>query len=515
MRRRTLCAASALAMMTPIPVSAFSFAEDEFDVVVAGAGGAGLAAALSAAEQGASVLLVEKMAAIGGNTLRASGLFNASDPARQEPMGITDSPSWHYEQTMASGHGRNDPAVVRRFVCEALPTLKWLESLGVRFMPETVATWGAEWPRGHKPTQPRGQAYIRTLSSECIRRGVKIRTRCAMTRLLMKNGRAASIEVEDLSSGRGKDKMIFHARKAVILTAGGFAANPELVESYRADLAGIPTDNNPGSTGEVMLEAIRAGAASNALECIQCVPGAPEGRGFQVRLDLDAGRVLMVDGGGRRFIDEDGSRDGLAKAILARPRGSVWMVTDDGAVKAMDLRKLFKSTLNNRLHRNLACVIDKSSRSAKLKRAFEELPLISRKDVYRGLQTGDALRADSWDALALLMGVDADALKDSVRVFNVEAGMGGGKCARVRCLQLSEPPYWASRVVLNIHTTMGGLVITPDAQVVGLDGKPVTGLFAAGEITGSVHGENRMGGNGIADALTFGRIAGRTAVLKR
>lgn len=156
MRRRTLCAASALAMMTPIPVSAFSFAEDEFDVVVAGAGGAGLAAALSAAEQGASVLLVEKMAAIGGNTLRASGLFNASDPARQEPMGITDSPSWHYEQTMASGHGRNDPAVVRRFVCEALPTLKWLESLGVRFMPETVATWGAEWPRGHKPTQPRG-----------------------------------------------------------------------------------------------------------------------------------------------------------------------------------------------------------------------------------------------------------------------------------------------------------------------------------------------------------------------
>lgn len=477
MRRRTLCAASALAMMTPIPVSAFSFAEDEFDVVVAGAGGAGLAAALSAAEQGASVLLVEKMAAIGGNTLRASGLFNASDPARQEPMGITDSPSWHYEQTMASGHGRNDPAVVRRFVCEALPTLKWLESLGVRFMPKTVATWGAEWPRGHKPTQPRGQAYIRTLSSECIRRGVKIRTRCAMTRLLMKNGRAASIEVEDLSSGRGKDKMIFHARKAVILTAGGFAANPELVESYRADLAGIPTDNNPGSTGEVMLEAIRAGAASNALECIQCVPGAPEGRGFQVRLDLDAGRVLMVDGGGRRFIDEDGSRDGLAKAILARPRGSVWMVTDDGAVKAMDL--------------------------------------ISRKDVYRGLQTGDALRADSWDALALLMGVDADALKDSVRVFNVEAGMGGGKCARVRCLQLSEPPYWASRVVLNIHTTMGGLVITPDAQVVGLDGKPVTGLFAAGEITGSVHGENRMGGNGIADALTFGRIAGRTAVLKR
>ena len=155
MRRRTLCAASALAMMTPIPVSAFSFAEDEFDVVVAGAGGAGLAAALSAAEQGASVLLVEKMAAIGGNTLRASGLFNASDPARQEPMGITDSPSWHYEQTMASGHGRNDPAVVRRFVCEALPTLKWLESLGVRFMAQNGRAATSPRNRGGRPTSGR------------------------------------------------------------------------------------------------------------------------------------------------------------------------------------------------------------------------------------------------------------------------------------------------------------------------------------------------------------------------
>lgn len=478
--RRTFCKGVALSLLAGATKPTFAslfHAENEFDVIVVGAGGAGLAAALTAAEAKARVLLIEKMGAIGGNTLRASGLFNAADPERQARIGVKDSPQWHFEQMMKSGGGKGDPEVVRRFVNEALPTLHWLESLGIRFLPTPMTTWGAEWPRGHKPLQPRGQAYIRTMSSACIKLGVTIKTNTALTDLMTDDeGRVTGIRTV-VTSYQGKHRrqrtMVYHAKQAVILTAGGFGANSALVAKYRPELSGIPTDNNPGNTGDVLDAAMRIGADTTGLSYIQCVPGAPEGRGFQVRLDLDIGRVVMLDANGRRFIDEDLSRGELANAILKHPKGSVWTLTDNASVNAMDQ--------------------------------------ISRKDIYRGLQTGDSIRADSLEEIATQMGLPVNELTASIRQFNDEVAQGVGKCGRVKCCPINTPPYWASRVILNVHSTMGGLVITPDAEVKDKMGKVIPGLFAAGEITGSVHGENRMGGNGIADAITFGRIAGKAA----
>ena len=335
--------------------SARAFWRREVDVLVVGAGGAGLAAAVAAAEEGASVLVLEKEEAIGGNTLRASGLFNAADPERQGPMGVEDSVAWHAEQTIESGGGRNDPDVVRRFAEEALPTIHWLEGMGIRFLPETQTTWGAEWPRGHKPFLPRGSSYIRTLSGKLLESGGEIRTKTALRDLLRdERGRITGVVTTEGVEIRAK---------CVVLASGGYGANPNLLKRWAPDWAKLPTDNAPGSTGDGQLAAERAGAALVNLDVVQAVPGVRKGQTHAVRLDLDVGACILVDARGERLVEEDGSRRALALAIRNAVGGRAYTVTDDRGVSSYDL--------------------------------------VSQKDIYRGLQTGDAFRAETLEALAL------------------------------------------------------------------------------------------------------------------
>ena len=482
----------------------FSLAVDRvfnksWDVIVVGAGGAGLAAAVSAAEKGAKVLLVEKMGAVGGNTLLASGLFNAADPVRQKPLGIEDSTDWHFEQTLESAGGRSDPKVIRRFVDEALPTLHWLESLGMVFLPGVVTTWGAEWPRGHKPLLPRGQGYIRLLAGKLLELGGEIRFNTTLKAIVRSpdnlesfdrsedaddvenvnppgsrpRGRVTGIVVTHSGKEKGEVEEVLSARCGVVLAAGGYAQNREMLRRYAPQYADFSTDNAPGSTGEAIFAAERAGARIVNLDCVQTVPGAPKGRRFQVRLDLDSGRFILVDGSGRRFIDEDASRDQLSAAIIGCEGGRAYSITDNATVDFYDL--------------------------------------ISKKDIYRGLLTGDALRAPTLEALAERIQLPAEALKQSVASFNDDVSNKRGKCGRILCAPISKPPFWASRIVLTVHSTMGGVAIDPNGAVLDRAGNPIPGLFAAGEIVGNLHGRNRIGGNGIGAAITMGRIAGQSA----
>lgn len=441
------------------------------DVLVVGAGGAGLAAGLSALEAGVEVVILEKQAAIGGNTLIASGLFNAADPERQKAMGVRDSIDWHFEQTMVSGAGRNDADVVRRFTAEAPVTLRWLERHGIRFLPETVTTWGAEWPRGHKPLLPRGSSYVRMLSEAIFASGGKIMTNAKVERILRDkaSGRVTGAIFTD-EQGRARRVV---ARRGVVLAAGGYGANPELLRRFAPDFAELPSDNAPGSTGEVMLEARRIGARLRNLECVQTVPGAKRNRNFQVRLDLDAGRSVLVDGFGRALKDAAGSRLSLSAAILSAPGGGAFVLTDDAAVESYDP--------------------------------------VSRKAIYRGLETGDAVRAATPEMLARALGLDPLKLRASLEAHNDMTRSKTDSCARVACKPIVTPPFWGSRVVLNVHSTMGGVTIDPEGAVLDAEGKRIPGLFAAGEIVGNIHGANRIGGNGLSAALTMGRVAGGCA----
>ena len=464
--RRTVLRGLAVPLAWTLGIgSAKAFWRRDVDVLVVGAGGAGLAAGVAAAHEGASALGLVKVAAIGGTTLGAGGLVNGADPKRQGPMGVRDSVEWHAEQTLESGGGRNDPEVVRRFAEEALSTIHWLEGMGVRFLPETQTTWGAEWPRGHKPFLPRGSSYIRTLSGKLLESGGEIRTKTAVRDLLKdERGRVAGVVTKEGVEVRAK---------CVVLATGGYGANPELLRHWAPDWADLPTDNAPGTTGDGQRAAERAGAALVNLDVVQAVPGVRKGQTHAVRLDLDVGACVLVDGRGERFVEEDGSRRALALAIRNAAGGRAYTVTDDRGVSSYDL--------------------------------------VSQKDIYRGLQTGDAFRAETLEDLARKTGLPADALCRTVEAFNDEVEKQTGKCGRVVCRKIVTPPFWAAPVYLNIHSTLGGVRITPEGEVLDRKGRVLTGLFAAGEVVGNVHGANRIGGNGIAAALTFGRIAGRSA----
>lgn len=427
----------------------------ETEVLVVGGGAAGLSAALSAAEAGAEVLLIEKNSQLGGDTLIAGGYFNAPDPGNRDSRGTYDSVSLFASQIIRSGGGKNSPELARTLASGSSEALAWLKGLGMRFLPKTVEILGSGFPRGHKPVLPRGEGYIRTLSSECLKKKVALRTGCAASRLLLENGRVAgAVAVE-----RGRPLRI-RAEKGVILASGGYGASRELLRRFAPAVAELRTDCQPGSTGEMILEAERIGAAAVNMDRVECTPGSSRDDGTLFRLDIDAEKMILVDSRGKRFVDETAYRSVIAGAILGLSPRVCWSVADTATVES-----------------------------------FDE---ITQKNLHKAYHAGAVRRADTVEGLARATEVPRANLASSLRVL---AAKRGGL----------RPPYWAAPVSLRIHATLGGLAIDARARCLGKDGKPIPGLWAAGAVSGNVHGANRLGANGINTAVVFGRIAGREA----
>lgn len=448
-----------------------------FDVIVVGGGAAGLAAAVSAAQGKASVCLIEKLPNLGGDTLRSTGYFSCVEPRRQKLNGIEDSLENHYRQTMKAGGNLANPRIVRRMVEEAPKTVAWLESCGVLFQDAVYEIYGSDHRRCLKPVLPRGTAYIRALSQTAMSLGVKIMLETRLSDLhLDAQGRTLGVTV-GLKTGLS---MALRARKGVVLASGGFGANAEMVARYAPQLAGLPTDNSPGSTGDALLIAQKLGIKVEGLSYVECVAGNPPGRKTHARLFLPADFV-MINENGKRFVEEDALRLQLTQAILQQPNRRCFTVFD--------------------------------------RQGVERLDPISQKGLYQALVADEALSAETLEELARQMRVPINVFKKEIARYNRQA-LGGaknaprkdyGKCSRVGCTPLIESPFWAYEVGLTVHYTPGGISVNESGEVMRIDGIPVPGLWAAGEVTGSVHGANRLGGNGLTDALTFGRLVGEAA----
>lgn len=449
----------------------------EADVIVIGAGAAGLSAAIAAAEAGASVVVVEKQPEVGGNTLISGGYFAAVDPLRQKRQSISDSESLFLKQMLESGGGRADPKLARVLVGQASEALIWLEHLGMRFQDHVIEIYGAHWPRCHKPMMPSGRGYIYTLSAAAARLGVAVTVGARAFRIDAfgrVSGKNAAVWVKT----KAGDVRI-EARKGIVLTSGGFGANRDMIARHAPELASLTTDNTPGSTGEMLIEAQRLGAELVDLDAVQCLPGCPPGRTHRVRLHNDVSRFIFVDQTGRRFIREDERRDVLRDAVLALPNRYAYTIIDDAGLRSYNI--------------------------------------IFQKEAVVGIETGDAWRGNTVAELARVMGLPPKALEQTVSEYNeaVDRKIDSfGKSPAELSHRLIEPPFWGCYAGMTVHYTMGGVRIDEKARVLSADGRPIPGLYAAGEATGGVHGVNRMGANGINDAVVFGRIAGRNAALR-
>ena len=453
----------------------------DVDVVVIGGGGAGMAAAVTANQEGASVLVIEKMPKIGGNTILAGGALNAVDEGSETAKKYKDSVELHYTQTYEGGNKLADPELVRTLVENVWDGVEWLQSLGMEFEEEPFTVLGGMWPRAHKPKLPVGTGFFKAYQDYVdSHENIEIMLNTKADTLIVKDGVVVGVE----ATGETGNKVTVNA-KSVIIATGGFAQNVEMRQEYNTkwkDLGEhIKSTNHPGATGDGIVMAKAIGAELVGMEWIQLLPmGDPKTGSLSGNIEKGVENRIFVNKEGNRFVDEVARRDVMTAALMEQTDAQMWTILCGHDYPTGD-------EINN----------------------FNETP----NDL---IKEGRAFKADTLEELAKLIGVDAKNLQASVDGFN-KAVKGEEQDPFGRTLfkdPIDTPPYYAALRVPTAHHTMGGIKINKEAQVIDTKGNVIKGLYAAGEVTGGIHGANRLGGNALADILVFGRIAGKNAAAK-
>lgn len=441
--------------------------DTETDVVIIGAGGAGLSAAVAAREGGASVIVLEKMPIVGGNTNYATGGLNASETSIQAKMGISDSNEQYIEDTMVGGKNINDLALVTEMVEKSAETVDWLIKLGAD-LTDVGKMAGSTNSRTHRPT---GGAAVGAHLSAALEKAAKaagadIRLNQEVTKIINENGKAVGVVVST------KDGEYTIKAKAVIVATGGFGANPTLVENYKPELKGFGTTNHAGATGDALTWAKDFNAALTDIEQIQTHPTVVPVKNLMITEAVRGNGAIMINRDGNRFCTEMATRDVMSAAILEQTGGTAYLMFDTSIRKSLKAIETYAS---------------------------------------QGLLTEGATVAE----LAQKLGIPEAALEKTVTDYNSYVANGNdpdfGRKASEMPRALVEGPYYVVEVGPAIHHTMGGLKINTKAEVIDTNGNVIPALYAAGEVTGGIHGANRLGGNAVADITVFGKIAGEQA----
>lgn len=488
--------------------------ELETDVVIVGAGGAGMTAAIEAADAGKSVLVLESQGMVGGNSLRSTGGLNAAKTALQDenefgesagvekqlaaaadtyaedetitalaetvkeqwdayqaaPEGYFDSVELFELDTMIGGKGLNDPELVATLCGDSEEAIAWLESIGAP-LPSVSSFGGASVKRIHRPVNEEGKTVsvgtyiIPILQQNLEQRGVEILLNTTAEKILTEEGKAVGVE----ATGASGEKITVKAG-AVVLATGGFGANLAMVTELKPALDGFMTTNAPGAQGQGIQMAQELGAAVRDMDQIQIHPTVQADTAALITEGLRGDGAILVNEEGLRFTDEVGTRDAVSAAEIAQTGSHSWLIVDQAMVDASSVIQGY-------------------------------------------IDRGFTFSGETYEELAEAISVDPAAFAQTMETWNsyVEAKEDPDFGRTSFASPLDSAPFYAINVTAGIHHTMGGLVINPATEVLDADGTPIPGLFAAGEVTGGVHGANRLGGNAVADFVVFGRIAGQNA----
>lgn len=445
------------------------------DVVVVGAGGAGFAAATTAIEEGVSVIMIDKAEYIGGNTVRAGGTLNAVDPERQSAIGVEDSVDLFFQNIMDAGDQKSDPVLARVLAENAMDAREWLEDHGTEWSETVYLTIGGLFPRSMDVKDKNSyKELIEPLYHTVIDMGCEIVLNCRAESLIFdEEGAVTGVIAKDTINGQ---EYRFEAERGVILATGGYSANPELLLQYH-NLSGLPTSNAPTATGDGILIGQAAGAALTGMEFIQIHPhGNPNTGMLQSHFAGDVTNAIYVNKEGGRFVNEQGRRDEISNATIGQTDRIMFSIFDSD------------------------CDV------------YPGVPEYEGMDEL--INKGYVFKADTLAELAELSGIYAAGLAATVERYNQLVQQGGDTDFNKSAVEkeISTGPFYAVPLAPTIHHTMGGLKIDSETRVLNQEHVVIKGLYAAGEVTGGIHGSNRMGGNALADCFVFGRIAGQSAV---
>ena len=444
-----------------------TYEELETDIVIVGAGGAGMTAAINATQAGKKVILLEKMPYAGGNTTKATGGMNAAETHYQKEQGIEDTVEQFVEDTMKGGHDINDRSLVTVMAEYSAKAIEWLDSIGAP-LPKVSFSGGATNKRIHSPEDGSGVgAYLVTSFLKTMdEMGVEVMYDTKATSLMTLDGTVVGVMAESDSAN-----YTIHA-KAVILATGGFGNNEDLVVHYKPDLKGTVTTSAPGVTGDGIIMAEAVGADLVDIDQIQLHPTVEQSTSMLITEGVRGDGAILVNQEGKRFINELLTRDVVSAGELAQPGSYAYIIFDQ------HLRDGLKA-------------------------------------VEKYVSTGITVQGDTIEELAEQLDIDPATLADTLQKWNqYVADQKDPDFDRTTGMDadLSQAPYYAIKIAPGIHHTMGGVKIDTSARVIDVNGNPIPGLFAAGEVTGGVHGGNRIGGNAVADIVVFGNIASQSAV---